>query len=193
MSSRVEQKEATRRRLIIQAVRLVGEQGFAHTRTVDVARAAKVSHGTVFAHFPSREDLVLAVAAHIGRVITDRLHELAGSGSGLRDVLEAHLRCLEENEGAYRQLVAEAPLLPAEFRATWVGLQSAVASYLCAAAETEASQGRIRTLPAHLVFNTWIGLVHHYVINKDLFVPEGSVIAAHGTVLVEHFMTLLHA
>ncbi|MEU6083465.1 TetR/AcrR family transcriptional regulator [Streptomyces sp. NPDC047108] len=188
----MEQKEATRRRLITQAVRLVGEQGFAQTRTVDVARAAEVSHGTVFAHFPSREDLVLAVAGHIGREITDRLHELAGSGSGLRRVLEAHLRCLEEYEGAYRQLVVETPSMPKDFRATWVGLQSAVASYLCAAAEAEASQGRIRTLPAHLVFNTWIGLVHHYMINKDLFAPEGSVIAVHGPTLIEHFMTLLH-
>ena len=81
--------------------------------------------------------------------------------------------------------------MPKEFRATWVGLQSAVASYLCAAAEAEASQGRIRALPAHLVFNTWIGLVHHYMVNKDLFVPEGSVIAVHGPALIEHFMTLL--
>jgi AcrR family transcriptional regulator len=193
MSSRVEQKQATRRRLISRAVRLVGEQGFAHTRTADVARAADVSHGTVFTHFPSREDLILAVAGQIGREITDRLHELVGSGGELRDVLEAHLRCLEENEDVYRQLVMEAPLLPAEFRATWVGLQSAVASYLCAAAEAAASQGRIRTMPAHLVFNTWIGLVHHYLINKDLFVSEGSVIAVHGPTLLEHFLTLLHS
>ncbi|MEU8825072.1 TetR/AcrR family transcriptional regulator [Streptomyces sp. NPDC048636] len=192
MSSRVAQKEATRRRLIGQAVRLVAEQGFAHTRTVDVARAANVSHGTVFTHFPSREALVLAVAGHIGQEITDRLHELVGADGGLRAVLEAHLRCLEENEDVYRQLVIEALLLPAEFRATWVGLQSAIASYLCAAAEAEASRGRIRALPAHLMFNTWIGLVHHYLINKDLFAPEGSVIAAHGPALVDHFLTLLH-
>jgi AcrR family transcriptional regulator len=192
MSRRVEQKEATRRRLITHAVRLVSEQGFARTRTVDVAKAAKVSHGTVFAHFPSREELILAVAGHLGREITDRLHELAGSGSGLREVLEAHLRGLEENEGAYRQLLVEAPLLPAEFRATWVGLQSAIASYLCAAAEAEASRGRVRALPPHLVFNTWIGLVHHYVTNKDLFAAEGSVLAAHGPMLIDHFMTLMH-
>ncbi|MFI1569147.1 TetR/AcrR family transcriptional regulator [Streptomyces sp. NPDC020490] len=192
MSTRVEQKEATRRRLIVQAVRLVGEQGFGQTRTVDVAKAAKVSHGTVFAHFPSREDLILAVAWHIGREITDRLHELAGESGGLIEVLQAHLRCLEENEDVYRQLVIEAPLLPSQFRANWVGLQSAVASYLCAEADAEAAAGRIRALPAHLVFNTWIGLVHHYLINKDLFVTEGSVIAAHGPALVDHFTNLLH-
>ncbi|QKV90755.1 TetR/AcrR family transcriptional regulator [Streptomyces sp. NA02950] len=191
MSSRAEQKEATRQRLIVQAVRLVGERGFGQTRTVDVAKAARVSHGTVFTHFPSREDLVLAVAGHIGRKTTDRLHELAGAGRGLDDVLQAHLQCLQENEDAYRQLVLEAPLLPAEFRATWVGLQSAVSSYVCAAAEAEAAEGRTRALPAHLVFNTWIGLVHHYLVNKDLFVTEGSVIAAHGPSLTEYFMTLL--
>jgi AcrR family transcriptional regulator len=192
VSSRAEQKQATRRRLITHAIQLVGTRGFTHTRTVDVARAANVSHGTVFTHFPSRENLVLTVAGHIGREITDRLHELVGSGSGLRETLQAHLQCLEENERVYRQLVMEAPLLPAEFRATWVGLQSAVASYLCTAAEAEASQGTIRPLPAHLLFNTWIGLIHHYLINTELFVHDGSVIAAHGPTLTEHFMTLLH-
>jgi hypothetical protein len=46
-------------------------------------------------------------------------------------------------------------------------------------------------MPMHLLFNTWIGLVHHYMVNRDLFAPEGSVIARRGKELLDHYMGLL--
>jgi len=46
-------------------------------------------------------------------------------------------------------------------------------------------------VPMHLLFNTWIGLVHHYVCNRDLFAPGESVIARRGSVLLDHYMGLL--
>jgi len=58
-----------------------------------------------------------------------------------------------------------------------------------AAGEQEA--GRIRRLPVHLLFNTWVGLVHHYLINRDLFAPKGSVLRKHGPVLLTYFLDLI--
>ena len=43
----------------------------------DVARAARVSHGTVFVHFPTRDDMVAAVVEVLGYRITRKLHECA--------------------------------------------------------------------------------------------------------------------
>jgi hypothetical protein len=42
-----------------------------------------------------------------------------------------------------------------------------------------------------LLFNTWIGLVHHYLVNRDLFATGDSVIAEKGDLLVNHFMSLV--
>ena len=45
------------------ASRLMSEQGFAGTRTADVAEDVGVSHGALFVHFPRREDLLLEVVS----------------------------------------------------------------------------------------------------------------------------------
>lgn len=37
----------------------------------------------------------------------------------------------------------------------------------------------------------WIGLVHHYLMNRDLFAPGESVIARRGRELLDHYMGLL--
>ncbi len=207
MSVRQEQKAATRRRLLGHAERLVIRNGFATTRTIDVARAAGVAHGSVFVHFPSREDLMLSVASEMGRRLTDRLHELAAAGTGLRPALTAHVGCIAEHEDLYHRLLVEGPSLPSDFRATWSGMQSAVATHILTAAEVDIHAGRVRPIPAHLLFNTWLGLVHHYVANRDLFAATGpgggaspgdpdqspncAVMAAHGPTLVEHYINLL--
>jgi AcrR family transcriptional regulator len=207
MSVRQERKAATRRRLLHHAERLIIRNGFATTRTIDVARAAGVAHGSVFVHFPSRQELMRAVASHMGRRLTDRLHELSAAGSGLRPALTAHVGCIAEYEDLYHRLLIEGPALPRDFRATWLGLQSAVATHILTAADVDIRAGRIRSMPAHLLFNTWLGLVHHYVANRDLFAttgltgraapgdpdqsPDRAVMAVHGPTLVDHYINLL--
>jgi AcrR family transcriptional regulator len=193
MPTRSEQKVETRRRILEEASRLVARQGFARTRTSDVAKKARLSHGAVFVHFPARDDLVLEVAAHLGREITDRLHSLVANGASLRDVLGAHLQCIQENEDLYRHLLLEGPTLPAAFRTTWIGIQSAVSIHISGAVEREVANGSIRATPLHLLFNTWLGLLHHYVANRDLFAPRGSVLARHGRTLLDHYLQLIAA
>ena len=53
MPTRLEQKQRTRERLLDVAATLFAERGLAATTTLEVARAAGVSHGTVFVHFPT--------------------------------------------------------------------------------------------------------------------------------------------
>jgi AcrR family transcriptional regulator len=192
MSVRQAQKTATRLRLLQHAEQLVVERGFAETKTIDVARAARVAHGSVFAHFASREHLMATVATQMGRRLTDRLHATVRAGTGLRAVLEAHLRCIAEHEDLYRRLLLDGPSLPAESRLTWLGMQSAVASYVLTAAEADTRAGIIRPMPGHLLFNTWLGLIHHYLANRDVFAPGESVLASHGSTLLEHYLNLIH-
>jgi AcrR family transcriptional regulator len=191
MTRRAEQKAQTRQRVLRAAAQLIEKRGFAGTRTVDVARATRLSHGAVFVHFPSREALNLAVAAELGRAITDRLHALIGAGADFQKVLSAHLTCIEEHEDVYRRLLMEGPTLPKGFARTWTAIQSAVSHHLADAAEPEISAGRLRQMPVHLLFNTWIGLIHHYLVNRELFVEQGSVLRRHGHMLLQHFLMLV--
>ncbi|HEX2925989.1 MAG TPA: TetR/AcrR family transcriptional regulator [Ruminiclostridium sp.] len=71
------QKGLTRRRIIEAAIRQFAGSGLTTTRTGDVAADAGVSHGTIFLHFPTQEELLIAVIQEVGERINLRLHELA--------------------------------------------------------------------------------------------------------------------
>ncbi len=164
--------------------------GFREASTLDVARRARVSHGLVFAHFSTRDALLVEAVSDLGLRMTNAMHALVHDGAHLREVLRAHLRCIQEHEDLYARLIAELPFLPARARTAWVGVQSAVSHHLADAYAAGVRAGELESLPPHLVFNTWVGLVHHYVLSRELFAPGGSVVRKHGPMLVDHFLRL---
>ncbi len=188
---RSERKAQTRTRLLETAAELFSVHGVLAVKTAAITKTAGVSHGTLFVHFPTREDLVAAVISLRARDVMDRIHRAAEGSEGLRGVLEAHLAGLGEHERFYAHLVAESPSLPPYARHTLLGIQAAISHHLRRAAEPAMAAGELRDVPMHLLFNTWIGLVHHYLVNRDLFVPEGSVLAEHGPTLIDHYLALL--
>lgn len=190
-SQRAEQKKRTRAHLIEVALEILTEQGLLTARTGDIAKAAGVSHGTVFVHFPTREALLEAVIEEFGTRSVRRLHELASGGGSVRLVLSAHLQGLTEYEAFYTRLVAESRLLPESARNTLLMIHSAVSHHLSLAAQAEMAAGTLRPMPLHLLFNTWIGLIHYYLSNGDLFAPGGSVLARYGAELLEHYLGLI--
>lgn len=191
VGARDTQKQETRQRILSKAALLCARKGFARTKTADVARAARVSHGSVFVHFPSREELMTAVVSEMAREITDALHARAFKGGSLREVLDAHVECVSEREDQIRWLLLEVPLLPKGFHSAWLGLQSAISFHVAQAAEREMAAGTVKKMPVHLLFNTWVGLVHHYLINRELYAPGGGVLREHGQALLDHFMALV--
>lgn len=63
--TQAERSGETRRRILDAAVQLLGERGYAGLRTADVAAAAGVSKGAQTHHFPSKDELVVAVVEHV--------------------------------------------------------------------------------------------------------------------------------
>jgi AcrR family transcriptional regulator len=63
MSRRAAAREQTRRRIVAATARLHGERGVFGTSWQDIAREADVSVATVYAHFPSLDELLPACGA----------------------------------------------------------------------------------------------------------------------------------
>ena len=188
---RSEQKLQTRQRVIDAATYLFAERGLAKTRTADIAQRAGLSHGGMFVHFTSRDELLAEVVANFGRRITDRLHAAISDDADLAEVLRAHLQCLSEDEATYSTFLRESRHLPEATLRTRIGVQSAISFHLNVSAERAMQSGQIRRMPKHMLFNTWIGLVHHYLMNRELFAPNCSVLIERGEELGAHFLSLL--
>jgi AcrR family transcriptional regulator len=190
-SRRQLQKADTRKRILSTAAAVYAEHGITATRSADVARAAGVAHGTLFLHFPTQEDLITAVIDDFGEGLCRRLHELTHRGNGIKALLEAHLAAIAEREDFYARLVSESSVLPEAARTSLVMIQSTASFHMSRAAEAGMAEGSIRRLPFPLLFNTWMGLVHYYLANRELFAPGASVIGRRGTEILEYFMSLI--
>jgi AcrR family transcriptional regulator len=191
MNNRKRQKGKTREAILRKAHQLFSENGFLSVSTASIAEKTGISHGAVFAHFPCRDDLITAVIERFGHAVVQRMHDLAEAGGSLRSMLEAHLRCLGENESFYVHLLRDLYELPPRARLHVIAVQSGVSFHISKAAETEMRGAKIKSIAPDLLFNTWLGLVHHYLINREIFTAKGSVIEAYGKKLTDHFLNLL--
>lgn len=190
MSKRQQQKQETKKRIVSAAYGVFAKNGFS-AATSDIAAATGVSHGTIFVHFPTRDDLLIYLLNDFGLKVGSRLHELARNSEDTPDVLRAHLNAIKEHEDFYTRLISESRLLPSEVRNTFVAMQSAIAFHLNEVLEREMDGGSVKRMPVHMIFNTWIGLVHYYLQNSDIFAPESSVLERYGDELIKRFLELI--
>ena len=90
--TQAERTEATRRRILDAAVDVLARQGYAGFRTADVARIAGVSRGAQTHHFPSKDELVVAVVDHVFRRAAEvgkkRAHRVHSVDEAIRALID---------------------------------------------------------------------------------------------------------
>ncbi|MFI6595961.1 TetR family transcriptional regulator [Nonomuraea sp. NPDC050536] len=97
----------TRERLLQAAAAVFAERGYEGTRVADIAAAAGVSNGALYAHFASKAELlVAALDAHGRPVLADLL--AADPSRSIMEVLFVVGRCLPHPDGDHGRLVVEA-------------------------------------------------------------------------------------
>jgi AcrR family transcriptional regulator len=87
--SQSERTEETRRRILDAAVELLASKGYAGFRTADVADLAGVSRGAQTHHFPSKDELVVAVVEHVFKRTTELGRKRARRVSSIDDAIKS--------------------------------------------------------------------------------------------------------
>lgn len=183
------QKEATRKLILDAAYQVYADEGFSAT-TNKIAREAKVSHGTIFVHFPTVDNLIVCLLERFGSEINDHLHVLSEKDESLETFLGAHIDILILYESFYKRLISEISLLPEQARYVYINMQSVVSFHLNSVIERYKTDNAIKEIPMHIIFNTWLGLVHYYLTNSFLF-REGSVLTAYKDELISNYIKLI--
>lgn len=192
ISARQIQKTNTRKKIIKTAYRIFSEKGFSVATSV-IAKEAGVSHGSIFVHFPTLNDLLVCLLSDFGDKIGASLNILTKKYDSIESLLEEHLNVLEKYEAFYSRLISEINLLPSEAKSTFVIIQSTVAFHFSNIIEREIEKGVIKKLPTHMLFNTWLGLVHYYLLNKEFFSGQNeSVLRRYKVVLLSTYLNLIN-
>lgn len=190
-NSRQIQKQQTKDALLKKAYEVFSEHGIMNTRIADIAQAAGVSHGTVFVHFRTQETLINEVVATYCQMIAARTHELAASSENMEELLKAHLTGIIEFERFYTRVIIENRMLPTGARDCWLSIQSAVSFHFSQVYARKHGNKTISNVPSYMLFNMWMGLVHYYLENGDLFAPEGNVIQRYQELLISSYLNLV--
>ena len=183
------QKEATRELILDTAYQVYADEGFGAT-TNKIAKAANVSHGTVFVHFPTVEDLIICLLERFGSEINEQLHILSEKDESLETFLAAHINVLICYEDFYKRLISEINSLPQEAKYVFINIQSVVSFHLNQMIERDQEKKAIKEIPMHIIFNSWLGLIHYYLTNNYLF-TAGSVLTEHKDELILNYMKLI--
>jgi AcrR family transcriptional regulator len=191
--TRKEQKENTRAGLVSQAENLFAAQGIWNTTTADIAKSLKVSHGTLFVHFPTRDDLIKSVVDEFGERLSLALGQKLSSDLKLQALLKAHLSVLADFEDFYMRLISESQSLPAHIRSIFYSMNASLSYRFYHAAKVEMEAGRIKKMTQIHFFNTWMGLVHYNIMNRDLFSEKTPILNEVGDELLQHFLNLIKA
>jgi AcrR family transcriptional regulator len=87
---RERKKQRTRQTILTAALELFSERGYTNTTLEDIAEAAEVSTGTLFAYFPSKDEILLPEERSFYEQLKQRLEQRppdATTFSVLRDLL----------------------------------------------------------------------------------------------------------
>ena len=87
--TQAERSELMRHRLIAAASVILRKKGYVNLRTDEVARVAKVSRGALHHHFPSKDELVLALASYLLQRSLLRSTKRASTARTDADLIEA--------------------------------------------------------------------------------------------------------
>ena len=189
MGKRQLQKVQTREKIITTAMKVYSEHGFS-TPTSVIADEAGLSHGSIFAHFPTVESLLVCLLEVFAKEINAEMHFLSESGD-IAKLLNMHINVLIKYENFYKRLITQAVYLPEEAKNTFIAIQSTVSIHFIQVLEHEKNEGRIKNVTFHMLFNTWLGLVHYYLLNSALFAPKESVLKRYKNTLIKCFIALI--
>jgi AcrR family transcriptional regulator len=184
------QKETTRELILETAFRVYAEQGFSVPVGV-IAQEAGLAHGSVFLHFPTKDDLLYSTLERFFKSLGEKMHELSELNGDFETLLSGFLSVIEEHEAFYKHLVMEIHTLPPGTKEMLISLRSVNAHYFETAVKQEIRRGRIKKLPLHMMFNTWMGLVYYYLQNSEWFAPGQSVIKRCKDELIDFYMKLI--
>lgn len=180
---------ATRVRILDAARAELAEHGYRDANTARIATAAGVAHGTVFLHFPTRDDVLDAI------VFADAMAEAAdvvphlSRSPPLRELLDLHLAQLEAHLPFARLLARELPFLPAPLRTRVLLARTPLAEGLRLAIVAGQVEGRFRRCDPTIALSFWFGAIDRHLSHPDLF----PALSTRGPELRDQFLALLES
>jgi AcrR family transcriptional regulator len=158
----------TRERILEAAIRVFSRKGYHDTRVDEIVDESQTSKGAVYFHFPSKEQIFLALVDEFAGLLEKKLLEtIQSEGEGVRGV-DAALRVGLETFAKYRSLakifLIQAVGLGAAFEEKRLQILDRLADVIRSYLDQAIAEGDIPPIDTRITAYAWIGAINEVVI-----------------------------
>jgi AcrR family transcriptional regulator len=158
----------TRQRILDAAVRVFAAKGYHEARVDDIVDASGTSKGAVYFHFPSKQEIFLALIDKFAGLLERNLSEaIAAEEHGVAQVeaaLRACLETFEKYQALAKVFLIQATGLGAAFEEKLMEIHDRFALLIARHLEVAIRNGEIRPLDIEVAGHVWMGAIYHVVI-----------------------------
>jgi len=160
--------QETRERILEAAVTVFASKGYHDTKVDDIVSESNTSKGSFYFHFPSKQDIFLALVDTFADLLETRLKDrLSASTSGLERV-ELALRVCLETFCQYRALakiaLVQATGLGAAFEEKRRTVNERFIQFIKENLDAAVTDGSIPVLDTEVTASAWIGALNEVVM-----------------------------
>lgn len=183
---RNEQKELTRKKIIESAFIIFEQYGFENAKTADIAKQAGISHGSIFSHFNSKDDLVKTVIREFSDELSLTFHKQLSKNQTIQDYLVTLVIIFERHERWFRNILLE------KSHYEIVNMEYAELQYKISLHFYQMLKKEYKNLDLDgysFIYNLLMGLLLQYIINKEYFIENTDevVLNKYRNEIVLHF------
>lgn len=181
-----EEEELTekQKKIIVSAIESFAEKGYSATSTSEIAKKAGVAEGTIFRHYKTKKDLLLAIVAPVMAkfvapfIIKDLKKVLDKDYEHFEDFLKAIMENRREflikNLPTIKILLQEIPFHPELKDLFKDHIALKVYERFEKIVEHYKANGQIIDIPAYSVFRMSLSTIFGYLIARYMILPEAD-------------------
>ncbi len=183
---RNEQKEITRKKIIESAFIVFEQYGFENAKTADIAKQAGISHGSIFSHFKSKDDLVKIVIKEFSDELSLTLHQQLSKNRTIQDYLMSIVTIFEKHEGWFRNILIEKSHYEV-VNMEYAELQYKISLHFYQMLKKEYKNVNLNGYS--FIYNLLMGMLLQYILNKEYFVEniDELVLSKYRNEIVSYF------
>jgi TetR/AcrR family fatty acid metabolism transcriptional regulator len=173
--------EATRRRILDAAMDVFAGKGYHDAAVDDIVRASATSKGAVYFHFPSKEQLFLALidalAARLLRAVDRAIADVDDSIGRADAAIGTALDTFARHRSLAKILLVDAVGCGPAVDRKLLEVHGRIGDYIAQHLDGAVAAGAIPPLDTRLAALVWLGALHE-VITRWLYTGEPDLAAA---------------
>jgi AcrR family transcriptional regulator len=172
------------KKIIVSAIESFAEKGYSATSTSEIAKKAGVAEGTIFRHYKTKKDLLLAIVAPVMAkfvapfIIKDLQRVLNQDYEQFEDLLKAMLEnrrdFLIKNLPTLKILMQEIPFHPELRELFKEHIALKIYAQFEKLVEHYQARGQIIEMPAYSVFRMTFTSIFGFLIARYMILPEAD-------------------